>query len=127
MKTTPQAQSYVETLKRLSKAILESPIQFMSAEELEGSLRLSEPEFLARLDMYVKDPEVTVPSDEASRRLVAGLLVKMYAKGLHTSVVQKYLLTEPAAKAASKPLKPGAKKRKLEELRRKLKTKPIRG
>jgi hypothetical protein len=117
----------VETLTRLSKAILESPIQFMSVDELEGGLKLSEPEFLARLEMYVKDPEVSVPSDAQHRLLIAGLLAKRYAKGLHASVVQKYVMDVPASKPPTRPLKPGAKKRKIAELRRKLKTKPIRG
>lgn len=121
MKTIPANQTSLETLKRLSTALLESPIQFMSADEQEGFLKLSEAEFLARVEKYVKNPEVDVPSDTKYRSMITTLLAKMYAKGLEASVVKKYVPRITPQMSTVKPLKPGAKKRKLAELRRKLK------
>lgn len=120
MKSSPSKQIPLETRKRLAKALMESPIQFMSADELEGSLKLSEAEFLARLDKYIKDPEVDVPDDPATRPVIAGMLAKMYAKGLAPAIVKKYVPRAARLPPPLKPLPPATKKRKFAELRRKL-------
>ena len=126
MKPIPTSQRPLAVLMRLSKAFMESSIQFMSVDELEGSRKLSEAEFLVRVEKYVKDAEVDVPSDPMYKPLITGMLAKMYAKGLEPWVVKKYVLSIDVIPPAVKPLKFAAKKRKLAELRSKLKPIPAK-
>jgi hypothetical protein len=115
----------VAKLAELTTRIMESPIQFMSADEMERGPKLSEPEFIARAKAYIKDPETNVPGWPEDQSYTIGLLAKLHSKGIETNVVKKYMLVVPPPPGykthpAKAPLKPAAKKRKVEQLKKTL-------
>lgn len=116
--------AYNEALiKELSTRIMESSVQLMSVDEMERGQFLTEPEFLARAEAFIKHPETRVPGTDEARYFVTGLLAKTYRKGIAADVVKKYtkVLAKPSAtKKAATPLTGAAKKRKADQLRKRL-------
>lgn len=124
-KKLPYSQALIARLTTLTKRIMESTVQFMSPDEQERGPFLTEPEFLARVEAFIKDPENRIATDEETKTYVMGLLAKIYYKGIQAQVVRKYMLQIPPPPAARKgtaraPLKAAAKKRKVEQIRKQL-------
>lgn len=117
-KRSISAQRQVELIKKITTNLNQSSFQFISDSELVHKTKVSEGEWLSRVEAYLNDHESGVSGDKWERKFATALITKRYNEYLDKKTVTKLtnILIPP------KP-KPKSKEETLKQLKKHLKDK----
>lgn len=103
-KRSVSAQRQVELIKQITTKLNRTEFQFISDSELVHKTKISEGEWLSRVEAYLNDHESEIGSDEWERKFAIALITKKYNEYLDKKTVKKLtnVLTPPPPKPKTK-------------------------
>jgi len=86
----PTAPNQIKQIQKLTKLINESSYLFVTDNEVHTGQKLSEGEWLPRVDEFISDPISGIPDTDYDRMYTRALLTKRFSQYLDKTVVEKF-------------------------------------